>query len=72
MRSPRVANGDAGRTIFERQGFLGPLPFLTGSRCELLARHLNRGVPVAPAVWEKGRAITDYLFYDIADPPVAH
>src|SRR5712692_261526 len=69
MRSPRVANGDAGRTIFERQGFLGPLPFLTGSRCELLARHLNRGVPVAPAVWEKGRAITDYLFYDIATRP---
>jgi mannose-6-phosphate isomerase-like protein (cupin superfamily) len=54
---------------FERQGFLGPLPILSKWQCELLVRHLNRGELVPPAVWDKGRAITDYLFYDIATQP---
>jgi hypothetical protein len=69
MRPASISRGDTRHTIFERQGFLGPLPVLTGCQCELLVRHLNRGEQVAPAVWEKGRAITDYLFYDIATQP---
>src|SRR6185437_5530240 len=60
---------DPPRTIFEAQGFLGPLPLLTEQQCRLVMRHLNRGEQVAPAVWDKGRAITDYLFYDIATQP---
>ena len=64
-----ICPSNASRTVFERQGFLGPLPVLTTWQCELLVRHLNRGAHVAPAVWEKGRAISDYLFYDIATQP---
>jgi mannose-6-phosphate isomerase-like protein (cupin superfamily) len=60
---------DAPRTVFESQGFLGPLPLLTEQQCQLLIRHINRGEDVPPAVWDKGRAITDYLFYDIATQP---
>ena len=60
---------DAPRTVFEGQGFLGPLPLLTEQQCQLLIRHINRGEHVAPAAWDKGRAITDYLFYDIATQP---
>ena len=64
-----ICPSNASRTVFERQGFLGPLPVLTTWQRELLVRHLNRGAHVAPAVWEKGRAIRDYLFYDIATQP---
>lgn len=69
MTLARNSHGNTRRTIFERQGFLGPLPVLTGAQCELLVRHLNRGEQIAPAVWEKGRAITDYLFCDLATQP---
>ena len=64
-----ICHSSASRTVFERQGFLGPLPVLTTWQRELLVRHVNRGAHVAPAVWEKGRAINDYLFYDIATQP---
>ena len=64
-----ICPGNASRTVFEREGFLGPLPVLTTWQRELLVRHLNRGAHVAPAVWEKGRATRDYLFYDIATQP---
>ena len=64
-----ICPSNASRTVFEREGFLGPLPVLTTWQRELLVRHLNRGAHVAPAVWEKGRATSDYLFYDIATQP---
>ena len=64
-----ISPSNASRTVFERRGFLGPLPVLTAWQCELFVRHLNRGAHIAPAVWEKGRAINDYLFYDIATRP---
>jgi len=69
MKPSRIAHNDGRRTIFERQGFLGPLPVLTWDQCELIVRHLNRGEGVTPAIWEKGGAITDHLFYDIATQP---
>jgi mannose-6-phosphate isomerase-like protein (cupin superfamily) len=64
-----IGHSNASRPAFEREGFLGPLPLLTTWKCELLVRHLSRGAHVAPIVWEKGRAISDYLFYDIATQP---
>ena len=44
-----IRPSSASRTVFERQGFLGPLPVLTAWQCELFVRHLNRGAHVAPA-----------------------
>jgi mannose-6-phosphate isomerase-like protein (cupin superfamily) len=69
ITSVDIGTSDASCTVFERQGFLGPLPVLTAWQCELFVRHLNRGAHIPPAVWEKGRAISDCLFYDIATRP---
>ena len=69
MTATCIDHTDAPCMAFERQGFLGPLPVLSKCQCEFIVRHLNRGELVAPAVWDKGRAINDYLFYDIATQP---
>lgn len=54
---------------YKRDGFAGPVPVLTAEECASLASHLaSEGCP-APAVWEKGRAITDQRLRTIASDP---
>jgi quercetin dioxygenase-like cupin family protein len=54
---------------FARDGYLGPVRVLTPRESRVLTRHLNDPRRPAPADWEKGRAVTDWLPYQLAASP---
>jgi len=55
---------------YRREGFLGPIRLFTPEQCRRIARHLRRSGLPAPIEWEKGRAASDRVFYDLATQPV--
>jgi hypothetical protein len=63
---------DARLDEFRARGILGGFPFLSRDQCRLLMRHLKSSPPPPqPLDWNKGRAATDRLIYDIATQPIA-
>jgi quercetin dioxygenase-like cupin family protein len=60
---------NSGKSLFDKRGFIGPVPLLTPDHCEFLMRHLKRSEEIRPAVWNKGRAVNDFVFYDLATTP---
>ena len=54
---------------FARDGFIGPVPVLTAGECASLAAHLESDECPAPAVWEKGRAVSDPRLRELASDP---
>ena len=54
---------------FKRDGFIGPVPVLTAEECAELADHLAGDGCPQPAVWEKGRALTDERLRKLAADP---
>jgi len=56
-------------TAFARDGFIGPVRVLTQSECRVFTKHMNDPRRPAPADWEKGRAATDWLPYQLAASP---
>jgi quercetin dioxygenase-like cupin family protein len=61
-RTPETAS-------FFRNGFYGPISLLSAAQCDLARRHLTLGSLPDPLGWEKGRAATDRLLYDLATRP---
>ncbi len=54
---------------FERMGYAGPIPFLTGAECLLLQAYVRSGELTVPRAWSKGLAVCDRLIYGIATKP---
>lgn len=54
---------------FARDGFVGPVPFLTPGQCRTLLAHLARDDRPAAAVWKKGGAVTDWMLSSLAAKP---
>lgn len=54
---------------FMREGFVGPVRLFSDAECKLISARLRNGSSPAPADWEKGRAVTDRFFYDLAVNP---
>jgi hypothetical protein len=54
---------------FFRDGFVGPIKVLTPSQCTLVLQHHRRGNNSSSLEWEKGWALTDRFFYDVATLP---
>src|SRR3954466_506179 len=54
---------------FASDGFIGPVRVFTERECRVLSAYLKKGQRPAPADWEKGSAVTDWLLYRIAGSP---
>lgn len=54
---------------FERDGFLGPVQLFTPRECRALLTYLDDHRRPAPADWQKGGAVTDWLLYRLAADP---
>ena len=54
---------------FARDGFIGSRQLLTPAQCALIVNHCRLGSAPAPFEWEKGRAVSDRLLYDVATAP---
>lgn len=57
------------RTAFSRDGFIGPVRLLTPAQCRLALRHVRLQESPEPLGWDKGRAVSDRLLYDLATRP---
>jgi mannose-6-phosphate isomerase-like protein (cupin superfamily) len=66
---PAVLPEDAGVASFARLGFLNPQPILTKGQRTFLLNHFRFGQRAEPAVWQKGRAASDRVWFDIARDP---
>lgn len=65
----RAAGVIADPARFAADGYLGPIPLLSGGECALLMHHLAFGRVAEPAVWTKGLAVVDRLLFDVATAP---
>ncbi len=54
---------------FARDGFIAPVRIFSGEECRAIAAHLRHASHPEPAVWGKGRAVTDPLFHRLATHP---
>src|SRR5262245_37728564 len=57
------------KTSFARDGYAGPIPFLTSAECILLQNCMRRGEIAEPLTWVKGLAPRDPLIYGLASRP---
>ena len=57
---------DAGSPLFERDGFIGPVPLLDPEECRAVVEYLGRPDLPEPPDWEKGRAVRERFLYDVA------
>jgi mannose-6-phosphate isomerase-like protein (cupin superfamily) len=57
------------KASFDRNGYVGPIPFLTSAECALLQDYVKSGELAAPLSWTKGLALRDQLIYGIATRP---
>ena len=57
------------KSSFLRNGYAGPLPFLTNAECVLLQNYIRSGELAAPLTWFKGHAPRDQLLYGLATRP---
>ena len=62
-------SADPRAATFAAEGFLGPIPLLTRAECRWIARYLQRPEHPAPLDWDKGRAVHERLFHDLATKP---
>jgi glycosyltransferase involved in cell wall biosynthesis/mannose-6-phosphate isomerase-like protein (cupin superfamily)/tetratricopeptide (TPR) repeat protein len=62
-----VQEGQA--SAFARDGFLGPVRLFSALQSRLIASHLQGADEPRPADWQKGRAVTDRFFYELAAHP---
>jgi quercetin dioxygenase-like cupin family protein len=68
-RDAPPADTSSHAALFAREGFIGPRPLLTPAQCALIVNHCRFGAPPAPLDWDKARAATDRLLYDVATAP---
>jgi hypothetical protein len=51
---------------FTRDGYLGPVSVLDADECRSVASYLRRRDLPEPPAWDKGRAVTEPLLYELA------
>ncbi len=54
---------------FARDGFIAPVRIFSNEECREIAAHLRFAQHPEPAVWDKGRAVTDPFFHHLATHP---
>ncbi len=55
---------------FQEAGFSGPISVFAPAQCRLITTHLRQAPRIKPAEWSKGKAVTDYFWYELATQPV--
>ena len=60
---------DSLTTAFGRDGFVGPFRLFTIAECRSIVSRLKDERRPSPAVWDKGLAVSDRFFYEIATLP---
>ena len=61
--------GQTSVDTFAAEGFLGPVRVFSAAECRAIAAYLGRADHPAPADWDKGRAVHERFFYDLATRP---
>ena len=54
---------------FAAEGYLGPLRLFSAAECRAISAYLRSDAHPAPAEWDKGRAVHERMFYDLATRP---
>ena len=55
---------------FQEAGFSGPISVFAPAQCRLITTHLRQAPRIKPAEWSKGKAVSDYFWYELATQPV--
>lgn len=57
------------RVDLARDGYVAPIPLFTAAECRRIAAYLRRDDLPEPAVWEKGRAVSEPFLFELATRP---
>ena len=64
-----TATAPTSAAAFAAEGYLGPLRVFSAAECRTIAAYLKGTGHPAPADWDKGRAVHERFFYDLATRP---